>query len=53
MMDTNAISDINKGKRNSTINHSSIFPVRVAMDVNDIKFEFGTLIIDENDVIEK
>jgi hypothetical protein len=29
------------------------FPHRVAMDVNDIKFDYATLIIDENDVIEK
>ena len=41
----------------NTINDSSNFSLplttRMAMDVNDIKFDYQTLIIDENEVIEK
>ena len=61
MMERAAISEINKAKRNfnsyNTNNDSSkdSLPLtsRVAMDVNDLKFDYKTLIIDENEVIEK
>jgi hypothetical protein len=58
MMERAAISEINKAKRNfksfNTIDSSmGSLPIRMAMDVNDVKFEYKNLIIDENDIIEK
>jgi hypothetical protein len=28
-------------------------PLRIAMDANDLRFDYKTLIIDENEIIEK
>lgn len=51
MMQRAAISEINKAARN--FKSLNTMPTRTAMDVNDIKFDYTTLIIDENAINEK